>query len=378
MLQREFISRVADLVEPASNPDRFVFVGFQGSDIVLGIMPDASDWKRTPERVAKEIQTALEEPGNAVRAWDPSVEGASKSFLLKTHKWNFTTWASRGLFDETMRNTLLTEPFAAKREHVKYPRSNVGFPALGSLDHWRCIDGIGKVGAVKDRFELSLLRHNRNGTLLELMHFSPGFFCFRAKEDGPVLCCMEDGRVRQRSDLSRKGDGKGPVWKFHSPSTVAQYGDHNEGQDLKERFAQLNSSVPGRWMVAISVPHVFIQNNSDTCMQIVLTAMGFVVLGGGADPQGLIVENNQVRTTSGPFVCICVCVCVCVSVCVCAYIYALCCSPRTVYLRTCCLLHACMRTNSRIGSPLMSPCRCLISFLRIPRLTYRPAFPKAI
>jgi hypothetical protein len=55
-------------------------------------------------------------------------------------------------------------------------------------------------------------------------------------------------------------------------------------------------------MVAISVPHVFIQNNSDTALQIVLTQEGFVVLGGGADPMGLIVENNEVRPTSGSFV----------------------------------------------------------------------------
>lgn len=300
MLQGEFITQVAALVEPPANPDRFMFVGFQGPDIVLGIMPDASDWKRTPQILAKDVQTALQKPGNPLQKWDPSVEGASKTFLLKTHKWNFTTWATRGLFDETMRNNLLIEPFVAKRDHVKFPRSDVGFKTLGSLDHWRCIDGIGKVGAVKDRFELSLLHHNGNGTLLELMHFSPGFFCFRAKAGGPVLCCTEDGRIRERSDLSRKGDGKGPLWRFHSRSTVAQFvEEQKEGQDLKERFAQLTSSVPGRWMVAISVPHVFIQNNSDTALQIVLTQEGFVVLGGGADPMGLIVENNEVRPTSG-------------------------------------------------------------------------------
>ena len=67
-------------------------------------------------------------------------------------------------------------------------------------------------------------------------------------------------------------------------------------QDLK----QLTSSVPGKWTVAISVPHVFVENQADASLQIVLTADGFVVLGGGRDPQGLIVEKGTIRPLAGP------------------------------------------------------------------------------
>jgi hypothetical protein len=70
-------------------------------------------------------------------------------------------------------------------------------------------------------------------------------------------------------------------------------------QHLKERFSQLTSSVPGKWTVAISVPHVFVENHADSSLQIVLTPQGFVVLGGGHDPQGLIVEKGAVRSLSG-------------------------------------------------------------------------------
>ena len=225
------------------------------------------------------------------------VQGASKTFVMKTHKWSFETMATKGFFDEKMRNNLLIDPPVVKREHIKFPRSDVGFKTLGSLDYWRCIDGIGKVGSVRDTFQLSLLRHKQNGILLELLHFSPGFFCFQAVAGGPILCCLEDGRVKERSDLAHKGDCKGPLWKFHSPKTVAEYVTR-EGLGLKERYAQLTSSVPGRWLVGISVPHVFIANHSESALQIVLTSHGFVVLGGGPDPQGLIVERGQIRSLS--------------------------------------------------------------------------------
>ena len=296
-------------------------------------MPDASDWKRNPNIMAKAVHDALEKPDNPLRTWDPSVQGASKAFLLKTHKWDFNTHRpdKTGLFDEKMRNNLLVDPPVIRREHVKFPRSDMGFKSLGALDHWRCIDGIGKVGAVKDRFSLSLLQHPHNGIFVELLHFSPGFFCFQAAPGGPILCCTEEARVKERSDLQNKGDGKGPPWKFHSPETVAEYlaplvrpstsasrpktqsttysfttsessewveEDEPKGQNLRDRFTTLTSSVPGRWVVATSVPHVFIANNCDPLMQIVLTRHGFVVLGGGADPQGLIVEKGTIRSLS--------------------------------------------------------------------------------
>lgn len=72
--QMQFIAHVAGTVTPPANPDRFMFVGFQEADIVLGILPDASDWKRTPEILAKALQAALENPENSLRAYDPSVK----------------------------------------------------------------------------------------------------------------------------------------------------------------------------------------------------------------------------------------------------------------------------------------------------------------
>jgi len=72
--QMQFIAHVAGTVTPPANPDRFMFVGFQEGDIVLGILPDASDWKRTPEILAKALQAALENPENSLRAYDPSVK----------------------------------------------------------------------------------------------------------------------------------------------------------------------------------------------------------------------------------------------------------------------------------------------------------------
>ena len=72
--QTELISRVAAAVKPPANSDRFLFVGFQGNDIVLGIMPDASDWKRTPKLLAQELREALSNPENSLRTWDPSVQ----------------------------------------------------------------------------------------------------------------------------------------------------------------------------------------------------------------------------------------------------------------------------------------------------------------
>ena len=220
--QMQFIGRLAECVDPPASPHRFLFVGFQEGDIVLGIMPDATDWKREPKHIAKAIQEALDMPDNPLRRWDPSVRGATKTFIMKTHKWSFNPQANKGLFDEALRNNLLMERVEKEREHVKFPRSDVGFKTLGALDHWRCIDGVGKVGHVKDRYNLSLLQHKDNGTFLELLHFSPGFFCFQVS-GGKVLCCSEDGRVRERADFAHKGDGKGPEWKFHSPATIAKY-----------------------------------------------------------------------------------------------------------------------------------------------------------
>jgi hypothetical protein len=125
-------------------------------------------------------------------------QGLSTTFILNTNKWNFTTVAGKGIFDESLTNSMLREKLPFRRDHLIIPRSDVGFKTLGALDHWRCIDGIGKVGAVRDRFALSLLRHT-DGTFLELMHFSPGFFLFQAVPGGAVLCCDESARVRQRS-----------------------------------------------------------------------------------------------------------------------------------------------------------------------------------
>ena len=73
----ELISRVAAILQPPANPNRFMFVGFQEGDVVLGVMPDASDWKRTPEILAREVHAALEKPGNALNDWDPSVRVSS-------------------------------------------------------------------------------------------------------------------------------------------------------------------------------------------------------------------------------------------------------------------------------------------------------------
>jgi hypothetical protein len=212
--QMQFITRLAAVVNPPANPDRFVFVGFQEGDIVLAILPDLSDRKRTPDILAKAVHDALEKPDNVLRAWDPSVQGASKTSLIKTRKWDFLTnkigVKSSGLLDPKMTSNLLREPLVVRREHVRFPRSDVGFKKLGALDHWSVIDGIGKVGFVKDSFPLSLFYHKDLGIMFELLHCSPGFFCFQAVPGGPVLCCTEEGRVSQRSDLVHKGDQKGP------------------------------------------------------------------------------------------------------------------------------------------------------------------------
>ena len=295
--QREFFGRLATVVDPPAKVERFVFVGFQAGDIVLAILPDASDLKRDPQTMAILIHDALKNPGNSVRTWDPSVQGSSEGFVMKNHRWCNTSVAGIGLFDEGTTNSLLHISRKVSRDHLKFPRSDVGFKTLGALDHWRCIDGIGKVGAVRDTFPLSLLRHGGNGTLLELMHHSPGFVFFQVERDGPVLCCGEDGRVRERSDLQLKGDGKGPEWKFHSAATVEKF-EAEKGLDLKTRFTNLSSPSPGRWIVGISVPYVILENKDSLEFQIALTPSGFVIMGGGDDPRGLIVDRNIMRTTS--------------------------------------------------------------------------------
>jgi hypothetical protein len=251
--QMQFVARIAECVDPPANPDRFLFVGFQDGDIVLAIMPDASDWEREPKHVAMALQESLARPDNPLREWDPSVRGATKTFLMKNQKWNFNTQATKGLFDEAMTNNLLMERARKKREHVVFPRSDVGFKALGALDHWRCIDGVGKVGHVnlsllkqRDKgFPLSLLQHRESGLFLELLHFSPGFFLFQVK-GGKVLCCSQDGRVRERSDFAHKGDGKGPAWKFHSPTTVAKFKVGDGPTGLRWEFTGTAKPAHGR------------------------------------------------------------------------------------------------------------------------------------
>jgi hypothetical protein len=127
-----------------------------------------------------------------------------------------------------------------------------------------------------------------------------------ASADGAYTACEEVEKEHGVEDMALmdvKQALRARSLKYSGPDKVlrerlVQAFIDEKGLDLKARFSQLTSSVPGRWIVGISVPHVIIENNSDNLLQLVLTQHGFVVLGGGSNPVGLIVERGEIRSIS--------------------------------------------------------------------------------